>query len=220
MEGYSTSTVNSMLSALNSFLEFMGWTQCRVKLLRIQRTPFRKQERELQQKEYERLKRAAGRKGKERLTLLMETICGTGIRVSEVRYITVEAARGRKAEIFLKGKVRVILLPDKLCQKLLRYAKRLGISEGEIFVTRSGKGLSRQYIWQEMKKLCKDAHVEASKVYPHNLRHLFAKLFYRVSRDIVKLADVLGHSSVETTRIYLMDTGAEHARWLEQMGVV
>ena len=154
------------------------------------------------------------------LTLLMETICGTGIRVSEVRYITVEAARGRKAEIFLKGKVRVILLPDKLCQKLLRYAKRLGISEGEIFVTRSGKGLSRQYIWQEMKKLCKDAHVEASKVYPHNLRHLFAKLFYRVSRDIVKLADVLGHSSVETTRIYLMDTGAEHARWLEQMGVV
>ena len=220
MEGYSTSTVNSMLSALNSFLEFMGWTQCRVKLLRIQRTPFRKQERDLQQKEYERLKRAAGRKGKERLTLLMETICGTGIRVSEVRYITVEAARGRKAEIFLKGKVRVILLPDKLCQKLLRYAKRLGISEGEIFVTRSGKGLSRQYIWQEMKKLCKDAHVEASKVYPHNLRHLFAKLFYRVSRDIVKLADVLGHSSVETTRIYLMDTGAEHARWLEQMGVV
>ncbi len=181
---------------------------------------FRSQERDLQQKEYERLKRAAGRKGKERLTLLMETICGTGIRVSEVRYITVEAARGRKAEIFLKGKVRVILLPDKLCQKLLRYAKRLGISEGEIFVTRSGKGLSRQYIWQEMKKLCKDAHVEASKVYPHNLRHLFAKLFYRVSRDIVKLADVLGHSSVETTRIYLMDTGAEHARWLEQMGVV
>ena len=144
MEGYSTSTVNSMLSALNSFLEFMGWTQCRVKLLRIQRTPFRKQERDLQQKEYERLKRAAGRKGKERLTLLMETICGTGIRVSEVRYITVEAARGRKAEIFLKGKVRVILLPDKLCQKLLRYAKRLGISEGEIFVTRSGKGLSRR----------------------------------------------------------------------------
>lgn len=218
--GYSPSTVNSMLSSLNGFLAFMGWEKCRVKFLRIQKAPFRKKERDLQQNEYERLKRTARLKGNERLLLLMETICGTGVRVSEVKYITVEAARKRKAEILLKGKVRVILLADKLCRKLLDYAKKQGISEGEVFVTRSGKGLSRQYIWQEMKKLCRDAHVEPSKVYPHNLRHLFAKLFYQVSKDIVKLADVLGHSSIETTRIYLMSTGTEHARWLERMGVV
>ena len=158
--------------------------------------------------------------GRERLKLLLETICGTGIRVSEVRYITVETAKAGKAEVTLKGKVRTILLPTKLCRKLLKYAKRKKIASGEIFLTKSGKVMSRKQIWAEMKSICKKAGVETSKVYPHNLRHLFARCFYRACRDIAKLADVLGHSSVETTRIYLISTGAEHAKTLDQLHLV
>ena len=158
--------------------------------------------------------------GRDRLALLIETICATGIRVSEVRYITVESARAGQTTISLKGKLRTILLPGKLCRKLLKYARKKKIASGEIFLTRSGRGLSRRQIWAEMKALCDRAGVERSKVFPHNLRHLFARTFYRDCRDVVKLADVLGHSSIETTRIYLISTGAEHARQMAKLGLV
>ena len=170
--------------------------------------------------EYERLLYVARKAGKERLALLMETICATGIRVSEVPYITIEAVREKRAEVVLKGKIRVIFLPEKLCRKLRRYAKEQKIVSGEIFLTKSGKGLSRRQIWREMKALCKEAGVEQTKVFPHNLRHLFATSFYKICKDVVRLADVLGHSCVETTRIYLLTAGKEHARQLEQTGLV
>lgn len=218
--GYAPVTINSMLSALNRFLSFAGWDNFRVKFLRIQRRLFREQTRELTRGDYQRLLTTARALGKGRLELLMETICATGIRVSEVRYITVEAAQKGRTEIHMKGKVRVILLPGKLCRKLLKYAKKKKIVAGEIFLTSSGKGVSRRQIWHEMKKLCSAAGVEATKVFPHNLRHLFATAFYQACRDIVKLADVLGHSSIETTRIYLVTTGEEHARQLERLRLV
>ena len=218
--GYAPVTVNSMLSAVNHFLRFAGREECRIRFLRIQRRVFREQDREMTRADYRRLLDAAGKQGRERLHLLMETICSTGIRVSEVRYITVEAARRGKAEITLKGKIRTILLPAKLCRKLLKYARAQKTASGEIFLTRSGKSLSRSQIWREMKDLCERAGVARSRVFPHNLRHLFATLFYGACRDIVKLADILGHSSVNTTRIYLMTTGAEHARQLERLGLV
>ena len=219
-QGVAPVTVNSKLAALNRFFAFIGREDCRMKYLRIQRRLFRSQERELTKGEYDRLIETAQRHGKERLALLMETLCATGIRVSEVAYITVEAARQRQAEVTMKGKIRTILLPGKLCRKLLKYARRQKIASGEIFLTRSGKGLSRRQIWAEMKALCREAKVAASKVFPHNLRHLFARTYYRVSRDVVKLADVLGHSSVETTRIYLISTGEEHSRELDRLGLV
>ncbi len=219
-KGYAPATVNSMLSAVNRLLKFLGREECRVRSLRIQRRTFREQRRDLTRGEYQRLLDAAAGLGRERLALLMETICATGIRVSEVRYITVEAARAGRTEIRLKGKIRTILLPSKLCRKLLKYARKQKTASGEIFLTRSGAPVSRRQIWREMKALCKEAGVEASKVFPHNLRHLFATAFYRACRDIVKLADVLGHSSIDTTRIYLMTTGTEHARQMEKLGLV
>ena len=219
-QSYDAGTVNGKLAALNAFFRFADWEDCRVKSLKRQRRVFREQKRELTQDEYAQLLRAAETMGRERLKLLLETICGTGIRVSEVRYITVETAKAGKAEVTLKGKVRTILLPTKLCRKLLKYAKRKKIASGEIFLTKSGKVMSRKQIWAEMKSICKKAGVETSKVYPHNLRHLFARCFYRACRDIAKLADVLGHSSVETTRIYLISTGAEHAKTLEGLRLV
>ena len=219
-KGNAPSTVNAKLSALNGFFTYMGWEQCRVKFLRIQRQMFRTQSKELTREEYERLLDAARSEGKERLALLMETICATGIRVSELAYITAEAVQQSRAEIELKGKIRVILIPKKLCQKLLKYMKEQEITSGEIFLTKGGKGLSRRQIWREMKELCKKTDVESSKVFPHNLRHLFATSFYKICKDIVKLADVLGHSSVETTRIYLLTAGEEHARQLEMMKLV
>ena len=158
--------------------------------------------------------------GNERLSLLMESICGTGIRVSEVKYLTVEAVQAGKAEIRMKGKIRTILIPGKLRRKLLKYAKKRKIASGEIFLTRGGKSLSRKQIWADMKAICKKAGVAPSKVFPHNLRHLFARTFYRVCRDVAKLADVLGHSSIETTRIYLISTGAEHAKTLDMLQLV
>ena len=218
--GYAPVTVNSMLSAVNSFLKFLGREDCRIKFLRVQRRTFREQNRELTKTEYQRLLTTAQSCNQERLGLLMETICSTGIRVSEVRYITMEAVRWGRADISLKGKIRTILLPSKLCRKLLKYAKKQKIASGEIFLTRSGKSLSRRQIWREMKALCKKAGVESSKVFPHNLRHLFAVSFYKACKDIVKLADILGHSSINTTRIYLVTTGAEHARQLERLGLV
>ena len=217
---FQPETVNAKLSALNKFLRFLGMEDCRVRYLKIQRKLFRRSDRELTKEDYTRLWSTANAQGKHRLALLMETICATGIRVSEVRYITVEAIQSGRADVSLKGKIRTILLPGKLCRKLQKYAKKQKITSGEIFLTRSGKGVSRRQIWAEMKALCKQARVAPSKVFPHNLRHLFARTFYRVSRDVAKLADVLGHSSIETTRIYLISTGAEHVRQLERLGLI
>ena len=217
--GHAPGTVNSMLAALNSLFRFLGW-DIRVKFLKIQRRMFRDQSRELTRKEYDLLLSTARAAGKERLALLMEAVCATGVRVSEVKYLTVEAAQAGRAEIALKGKIRVILLTGKLCRKLLKYARKNKIASGEIFITRSGKGMSRRQIWAEMKGLCKAAGVEPRKVFPHNLRHLFARIFYKACKDIARLADVLGHSSIETTRIYLLTTGAEHTRQLERLGLV
>ena len=213
--GYAPSTVNGKLTALDRFLDFIGRSECKVKHLKLQRRLFRDDTRELTKREYERLIETAKELGKQRLSLLMEAICSTGIRVSEVQYLTVEAAQRGKAEIRMKGKQRTILIPKKLCRKLLKYAKKHKTASGEILLTRGGKSISRKQIWVEMKALCKRAGVAPSKVFPHNLRHLFARTFYHVCRDIAKLADVLGHSSVETTRIYLISTGAEHAKTLD-----
>lgn len=219
-EGYAPATINSMLAAVNHFFRFMGWEDCRVKALRLQRRMFRPAEQELSREEYGRLVATAREQGRERLGLLLETICATGIRVSEVAYITVEAAEKGRTDVSLKGKIRTILLPNQLCRKLLKYARRKKIVSGEIFLTRNGTGLSRKQIWAEMKKLCQAAGVAPEKVFPHNLRHLFARSFYRACRDVVKLADVLGHSSVETTRIYLLTTGEEHAREMERLRLI
>ena len=216
----SPATVNGKLTALDRLLAFLGWEDCRVKHLRVPRQLFRDSARELSREEYARLVETARRLGRGRLSLLMETICATGIRVSEVRYITAEAVREGRTEIALKGKIRTILLPGKLCRKLEKYARQKKITSGELFLTRSGRPMSRKQIWAEMKGVCRAAGVAPSKVFPHNLRHLFARCFYRVSRDVAKLADVLGHSSIETTRIYLISTGAEHARTLDQLRLI
>ena len=215
-QGLNPATVNAKISALNGLFKFLGWDDCRVKFLKLQRRAFRDASRDLTKSEYVKLLSAAVGW----LALLLETICATGIRVSEVKYITVEAAQAGRADISLKGKIRTILLPGKLRRKLLQYAKQQKIVSGEIFLAEDGKSISRYRIWREMKRLCKKAGVEESKVFPHNLRHLFATTFYRVTRDIVKLADILGHSSINTTRIYLISTGQEHVRQLERLGLV
>lgn len=217
---HASATVNAKLSALDRFLLYLGLGHCRVKHLKLQRKLFQAPERELSRAEYERLVDAAERMGRPRTGLILETLCASGIRVSELQFITVEAARLGKAEISLKGKVRTILLPTKLCRKLLKYAQKHKIASGEIFLTRSGRRISRKQIWAEMKSVCKAADVAPSKVFPHNLRHLFARVFYRACRDVARLADVLGHSSIETTRIYLISTGSEHVRTLEQLRLV
>ena len=208
-----------MLAAVNGLFRFLGWG-IRVKFLKVQRRLFRDQSRELAREEYDLLVDTARDGGKERLALLMEAVCATGVRVSEVKYLTVEAAQCGRAEIALKGKIRMILLPNKLCRKLLKYARKQKIASGEIFLTRSGRSLSRRQIWAEMKQLCKATGVASEKVYPHNLRHLFARTFYQACKDIARLADVLGHSSIETTRIYLVTTGAEQVRQLDRLGLV
>ena len=219
-EGRAPTTINTALSALNGLFRFLGWEDCRAKFLKIQRRMFRDQSRELTRADYDRLIATAQERSQNRLALLMETICATGIRVSEVRYITVEAAKAGRAEIALKGKIRVILIPGKLCRKLLKYAKKNKTASREIFLTGNGSSISRRQIWAEMKRLCKYAGVEPSRVFPHNLRHCFAVAFYRACKDIAKLADVLGHSSIETTRIYLLTSGAEHQRQLDRLGLV
>ena len=217
--GYAPRTINSMLAALNSFFRFMDW-HIKVRFLKIQRQLFRETSRELRRSEYDRLLAAAREHGQERLALLMETLCATGIRISELQYITLEAVRRGRADISLKGKIRTILIPRKLSKKLLAYVRAVGIRGGEIFRTRTGRGLSRRQVWYELKRLCRAAGVAPSRVFPHNFRHLFAQTFYRATRDIAKLADVLGHSSIETTRIYLVTTGEEHQRQLDRLGLV
>ena len=219
-KGYAPVTINSMLSALNGFFTFIGRGDCHVKFLKIQRRMFRAESKALTREEYMRLVSAAESRGDARIALLLETICATGVRVSEVRYITVEAARQGVAEISLKGKIRTIIIPGKLRKKLLKYAGKRKIASGEIFLTKSGRGMNRRQIWAAMKALCGAARVESSKVFPHNLRHLFACRFYMVSHDIVRLANILGHSSIETTRIYLVTTSNENAEQMELLGLV
>lgn len=216
---YAPRTINSMLAAVNGFFSFMGWG-IKVKFLKIQHQLFRDTSRELTRAEYDRLLTAAQSSEQERLALIMETLCATGIRISELRYITVEAAQAGRATISLKGKIRTILLSTKLCRKLLKYARKQKIASGEVFLTKSGKPITRRQVWYELKRLCKAAGVEASKVFPHNFRHLFATIFYRACKDIARLADVLGHSSIETTRIYLTVSGTEQARQLDRLGLV
>ena len=215
--GLAPATINSMLAALNKFSAVFGWIECRVKPLRIQRRMFRDASRELTRQEYIRLLDTARTLGRERLELLLETICATGIRVSEVRYITVEAACRGRTEISLKGKIRMILLPSKLCRKLLKYAKKKRIASGEIFLTRGGRSLSRKQVWTEMKAICGRAGVAAKKVFPHNLRHLFARTFYRETKNLIHLADILGHNSLEVTKIYTTDSIEEWRKNMEKI---
>lgn len=219
-QGLAPATVNAKLSAVNGLFRFLGWEECRVRFLKVQRRTFRDASRDLERGEYFRLMETARRRGMEWLALVMETLCGAGIRVSEVKYITVEAARAGQANVALKGKIRTIILPGKLARKLLKFAQKQKNNSGEIFCAGDGKGLTRFQIWRAMKSLCQEAGVKPSKVFPHNLRHLFAVTFYQATRDIVKLADVLGHSSINTTRVYLLTTGIEHARQMERLGLV
>ena len=213
-------TVNGMLTAANCFFRFLGWKELSVKPLKLQKSMFLDEQRELTQGEYVRLVRTAQQEGNQRLALVLQTICATGIRVSELRFITVEALGRGRAEISNKGKRRVVFLPQKLRELLKKYAKAQKITAGAVFVTRSGKPLNRSNIWREMKALCTSAGVEPGKVFPHNLRHLFARTFYSLERDLSRLADILGHSSINTTRIYTAETGVVHARQMERMGLI
>lgn len=219
LEG-AVATVNGAISAVNSLLAFLGKSECRVKQLRVQRQTYRSEDKELTKEELHRLIRTAEGMGDYRLARAIETIAATGIRVSELRYFTVEALREREVVITNKGKTRTVMLTKDLAVKLTKYAKENGIRRGEIFVTRSGRSLARTQLWAEMKALCKRAGVEETKVFPHNLRHLFAVVYYRLHKDIAKLADLLGHSNINTTRIYLIETGKEHLRQLEAMRLV
>ena len=217
-KGYAVRSINSMLASLNSFLDYQLWQDCKVKNLRVQQQTYCAEEKELSKAEYLRLLAAA--ENQPRLHLILETICGTGIRVSELHYFTVEGVSRGQISVRCKNKTRIILLPGKLRDLLLAYAKKNGIRSGGIFVTGSGKPLNRSNIWAQMKALCEKARVKASKVFPHNLRKLFARTFYQLEKDIAKLADILGHSSVNTTRIYIMSTGTEHRRKIERLGLV
>ena len=217
-KGYAVRSVNSMLASINSFLDFLGWSDCKVRNLRCQRQVYCTEEKELTKAEYLRLLDAS--KNREQLNLVLQTICGTGIRVSELKFFTVEAISRGEVTVQCKNKTRTILVPGKLKKLLLSYTKKHGIRSGTIFITRSGKPLDRSNIWAQMKQLCGKAGVNPSKVFPHNLRKLFARTFYGIEKDIAKLADILGHSSIDTTRIYIMTTGTEHRRKIERLGLV
>lgn len=217
---YAPASANSMLAAANGFLKFMNWQELAVKPLRIQKSLFCDEQREMTKEEYIRLVEAARREGNERLSLILQTICATGIRVSELQFITAEAVCIGRTEINNKGKLRIIFLPDRLCRLLGEYLRRKGRNSGPVFITCTGRPLNRSNIWRDMKKLCESADVESGKVFPHNLRHLFAKIYYSLEKDISRLADILGHSSVNTTRIYTMESGRNHARQIERMGLV
>ncbi len=219
-EHYAPASVNVALSSLNRFFNFMEWYDLRVKNLKIQKQIFASTDKELTRNEYDRLLQAAKQKKSERLYLLMQTICSTGIRVSEVRYVTVEAVSRGLAEINCKGKRRQVLLPKQLCQILKQYIKEQKIKSGSVFVTKNGNPLDRSNIWSDMKKLCRAARVSEKKVFPHNLRHLFARTYYRIQKDIVRLADILGHSNVNTTRIYTMETGETHRKQIQKLGLL
>lgn len=217
---YAVRSINSMLASVNGLFSFLGWADLKVKSIKLQRQIYCSEERELTKAEYMRLVNTAKQKGNERLNLILQTICGTGIRVSELQYITVEAVKCGEAIVSLKGKTRTIFIVRELQKKLLRYAAEQGISSGTIFITRTGRPLNRTNIWREMKNLCEQAGVNPQKVFSHNLRHLFARVFYSIEKDIAKLADILGHSSINTTRIYIISTGNEHRRRMENMRLI
>lgn len=219
-ENYAVRSVNSMLASLNSLFLFLGWADLKVKSIKLQRQIYCPEEKELTKAEYMRLVNTAKQKGNKRLNLILQTICGTGIRVSELQYITVEAVKNGEAIVSLKGKTRSVFIVKELQKKLLRYASEQKIQTGSIFITRTGKPISRTNIWREMKGLCKQAGVNPQKVFPHNLRHLFARVFYGIEKDIAKLADILGHSSINTTRIYIISTGDEHRKRMEHMRLI
>lgn len=217
---YSVSSVNSMLASVNGFAKRMCWHDCVVKSLKVQKEAFRSMERELSKEEYYLLLESAKAEGKEKLCLIMETICATGIRVSELRCITVEAAHTGRAKVSLKGKSRIVLLPTALCRKLKEYSENMGLTSGSIFITRNGRPIDRSNICRDMKALCESAGIGREKVFPHNLRHLFACTYYQAEKDISHLADLLGHSSIDTTRIYTMISGEEQIRRIESLGLV
>lgn len=219
-ENYAAASVNTMLAAVNGFLRFMGWNSIVVKLLKVQKALFRNEDKELNCDEYTKLVQTADRNGDTRLSLLLQTICSTGIRVSELRFITVEAVQSGKTEVFNKGKRRLIFLPEKLRRILRRYIQEQKISSGAVFITRTGKPLDRSNIWRSMKGLCQEAGVDAAKVFPHNLRHLFARQFYSQEKDSYRLADILGHTSINTTRIYTMESGWTHAKQINRLNLV
>ncbi len=219
-KGYALASANSMLAAINSFFKFVGWMDLCVKQFKVQRKTYCSEESELTKQEYIALVRAAEHKKNERLSLLIQTICGTGIRVSELEFITVEAVRCGEAVVSCKGKSRKVFIVKDLCRKLQKYAKERNITSCAIFITKTSKPMNRSNIWREMKSLCEQAGVNPNKVFPHNLRHLFARTFYGIEKDIAKLADILGHTSINTTRIYIITTGAEHRRKLENMRLI
>ena len=220
IESYAPASANSMLSSINSFFAYMEWYDCKVKTFKIQKQIFANKDKELTKADYEKLLRAAKSKSNEKLFLLMQTICGTGIRVSELRFITKESVLKGQASINCKGKMRIVILPDKLCAALRRYAKEQKIETGSIFVSKNGKPLDRSNIWKMLKNLCEDAGVSKNKVFPHNFRHLFARTYYSIEKDVVRLADILGHSSINTTRIYTMETGEVHRMQLQRLGLL
>ncbi len=217
---YAPASVNSVLSSLNSFFDYNEWHGLKVKMLKIQKQIFAERAKELTKAEYERLLVAAKDKKNERLYYLMQTICSSGIRVSELSAITIESVKARRATINCKGKMRVVILPKDLCKMLTEYAKGQKITSGPVFITRTGKPLDRSTIWKMMKALCESAGVDKEKVFPHNLRHLFARTYYSIQKDIVRLADILGHSSVNTTRIYTMETYDVHCRQIQKLGLL
>ncbi len=220
IEKYAPASVNSILSSLNSFFAFMSWHDCHVKTLKIQKQIFAKSEKELTKAEYEKLLTAAQRKGNQKLYYLMQTLCNTGIRISELKYIDADAVRSGKAVIRCKGKMRVVILIAPLCKMLKEYMKEQGIVSGGVFQTKNGKPLDRSNIWRMLKALCVSAGVSKDKVFPHNFRHLFARTFYSLQKDVVRLADILGHSSINTTRVYTMESGAEHRRQIQMLGLL
>ena len=217
---YAVRSANSMLAALNAFHRFNGWQDLAVKQFRVQKEAYCSEEKELTKAEYIALVSAAEQQKNQRLSLVVQTICGTGIRVSELESITVEAIRRGEAVVSCKGKTRKIFIVRALQKKLLRYAAQQGIASGVLFVTKNGKPLNRSNIWRQMKELCAQAGVLPQKVFPHNLRHLFARTFYSIEKDIAKLADILGHSNINTTRIYTITTGTEHQRRMENMRLI
>ena len=219
-ENYAPTSVNSVLSSLNSFFEFNEWQSLKVKMLKIQKQIFAQKNKELTKAEYERLLIAAQKKQNKRLYYLMQTICASGIRVSELKFITFGAVKAGQAIIKCKGKMRVVILSKELCRMLFGYAKEQKISSGPLFITKTGKALDRSTIWKMMKTLCESAGVSKDKVFPHNLRHLFARTYYSIQKDIVRLADILGHSSINTTRIYTMETGEIHRKQIQKLGLL
>lgn len=220
VKSYEVSSANSMIAAVNAFFRFLGWRDCCIRQFKVQKKAFCSEEKELTKGEYIRLVKTAKAKGNERLNLILQTICGTGIRVSELQFITVEAVRKGETVVSCKNKTRTVFIVRELQRKLLDFIKKKGITTGCVFVTKFGKPMSRCNIWREMKSLCEEAGVPSDKVFPHNLRHLFARTFYSIDKDIAKLADILGHSSINTTRIYIITTGAEHKQRMERMRLI